>query len=330
MRLSKSGSDGFGIAGAVDLAHQVAGGHRLGGGARRAVEAVHLPADRGPRCPRPSGSRAARGRRPGRRSRRSAPTGRRCCGPCRGGRRRSRAAGRARPGAASPGPVRAKKLWPKPKVTVSEDGPRVPGDVRVVVRGGLARHQPLRPCRDQRRSSAAASLRPAPGRQVEGDEVAAGLEGVGDAGLMFPVKHRRVRADRVVRRPAAPAASAEPRLAGGRRPPHRARARWHRRCRAAAAARCPARASRWPAPATGVARCFPWCCGPLVDWSAMVRFSRSARSCRRSPGRCRRSGRSPRSSSRPPWGSGPVRRPVSGGDAVRGHGQRTEVLRRRG
>ncbi|CAM5522157.1 hypothetical protein STENM36S_01667 [Streptomyces tendae] len=58
-------------------------------------------------------------------------------------------------------PVRPKKLWPKPKVTVSEEGPvsratsvsRVPAGSPAISRRAVS---------DQRRSSAAASLRPAP------------------------------------------------------------------------------------------------------------------------------------------------------------------------
>ncbi|CAM5696965.1 hypothetical protein SFUMM280S_11446 [Streptomyces fumanus] len=59
-------------------------------------------------------------------------------------------------------PVRAKKLWPNPKVTVSEDGPASRAtSVSPAPAGSPAISR--RAVSDQRRSSAAASFRPAPG-----------------------------------------------------------------------------------------------------------------------------------------------------------------------
>lgn len=58
-------------------------------------------------------------------------------------------------------PVRAKKLWPKPKVTVSEEGP---ASRATSVSSSFAASPAIsrRAVSDQRRRSAAASLRPAP------------------------------------------------------------------------------------------------------------------------------------------------------------------------
>lgn len=74
-------------------------------------------------------------------------------------------------------------------------GARVPGHIRVVRGRGLARHQPLgrrRPAAQQGRGLLAPRTR----GQVERDEVPTGLHRGGDAGLMFPVKHHLVRPDR--------------------------------------------------------------------------------------------------------------------------------------
>ena len=91
-------------------------------------------------------------------------------------------------GAALSSPVRAKKLRPKPKVTVSEDGPASSAMPVSSVGRRLARHQLARAVSDQRRSSAAASLRPAPGARSKAIEMAAGLERCGDARLMGAVE----------------------------------------------------------------------------------------------------------------------------------------------
>lgn len=190
-----------GVVRAVDLAHQVACGHRPCRGARRAVEAVHLP-------PHPGrgagfllqGAQGVEGDEPVVRTDLYPEV---AVGPLGveviGGEGGQRVQGGRPPvvqaGAGEEGASEAEGDGQGGRTGVQ-------CHPRVMTRAALHHltgHQPFR----HRRPSAQQSgrlLTPRAGCQIEGDQVSTGLKRSRDPRLMFPVKHRLGRADRGQRR----------------------------------------------------------------------------------------------------------------------------------
>lgn len=187
----------FRVVGAVDLAHQVARGHRPVRGARGPVEAVHLPPDPGRRTGLLlEGAQRVEGdeRVVGTDLNPEIPVG-----PCGievvGREPRQRVQGgwpvAGQTGACEEGP-------PESEGDGQGGRPGVQGDPGVVPLAVLRRLTGRQPGSDGRPAAhqGGGFGAPRPGRQVEGDQVPPGLKRSGDPRLMFPVKHRLGRADR--------------------------------------------------------------------------------------------------------------------------------------
>lgn len=270
------------VAGAVDLAHQVPGRHGVGGGTRRAVEAVHLPADLG----RPA--RVLLDRAQGVEGHQGVvradlhPQIAVAAGQVElvGGEVGQRVQGdRALLLQAGAG----EEAVAEAEGDRQRGGARVPRHVRVVVLRGLARHQPpgrFRPAAQECRGFLAART----GREVEGDEMAARLESLGDARLMFHVEHLLAGPDRGQRG----GLLGRRRVTGGP-----ARGAHHEPGGPGGTEQlAPRQAHRGRLGGQGFSGCLRGLRKGLVGHGWV---SRSARSWRRSPGRCRRSARSRRS-----------------------------------
>lgn len=315
---------GLGVVGAVDLAHQVAGGHRPRGGAGAAVEAVHLPADPGDRgglllhgTQRVEGDECVVGA-----DLYPEVTVGALGVDVVGGEGRQRVESRwpvadqAR--AFEEGAAESEGDGQRGRSGIQRDPGVMARAVRSTAVGGFTGHQPAghgRPPAHQ----GSCFLPSRAGRQIEGDEMAACLKRSGDPRLMFPVKHQPGGADRGQRgRLVGPG-----RGIAGSTACH-AQDQPGRTGRTGAAEQPPpgdgTAAGRFAVPAAcgglaiagEVLRLFapdpPDLLAPLVPLIALfpltMLLSRSSRSCRWSSDRCPTYVRSPPPSRCPPSGSG--------------------------
>ncbi len=197
-------------------------------------------------------------------------------------------------------PVRSKKEWPKPKVTVREDGPAS----RAIPLSEVDAGSPAisrRAVSDQRRSSAAASVRPAPAVRSKATRCPLACSGVVMPAWWSPWKATWV-APREARLPAAPGAEPLPEPSS------------------AECARAPPAAPR-AIPTAPAAPTVPSSLRREISMSGLLSVtlvSRSSRSSGRWSGRCRRYGRSRRYAIHRRAAAGPRMRSSVRGPPARG------------